>query len=314
MRPISVIGGPSSAGAYAPGQEQAPRALREAGLITQLTGRGVRVRDRGDLPVQRWTPDPTSPLARNVDRVVANITGVGELVRSALADGELALVLGGDCTTGLGTIQAMGEQGVDHGVIYLDLHADMNVPDSVSDGALDWMGLAHALDVPGCVPAVSASCSLAPEQVVLLGFAEGHATDFERRYVAELGLAVITREELAFAPAGAARRALAAAGDLTALAVHFDVDLIDFNDAPLSEHTGANQGVTFAQALATLDALVTDPRVTALTVTEVNPLHGAADGSTLARLSTALADTCAHWASAAATGARIPPSATTGPS
>jgi hypothetical protein len=57
--------------------------------------------------------------------------------------------------------------------------------------------------------------------------------------------------------------------------------------------------VTFAQALATLEALVTDPRVTALTVTEVNLLHGAADGSTIARLSTALADTCAHWASVA---------------
>jgi arginase len=299
MRSIAVIGAPSSAGAYAPGQEQAPRALREAGLITALTERGVGVRDRGDLPLQRWTPDASSPLARNVDRVVANIARVDELVGSALADGDLALVLGGDCTTGLGTIRALGGQGDGHGVIYLDLHADMNVPESVGDGALDWMGLGHALGLPGCVPAVAAACSLAPGQVALLGFAERHATDFERRYIAELGLAVITRDELALDPAAAARRSLAAVGDLAAIAVHFDVDLIDFNDAPLSEHTGANQGVTFAQALATLEALVTDPRVTALTVTEVNPLHGAADGSTIARLSTALVDTCAQWASVA---------------
>jgi arginase len=300
MGSISVIGAPSSAGAYAPGQEQAPRALREAGLISGLTERGVAVRDRGDLPLQRWTPDASSPLARNVDRVVANIARVDELVRSALADGDLALVLGGDCTTGLGTIRALGGQADDdHGVIYLDLHADMNVPESVSDGALDWMGLGHALDLPGCVPAVAAACSLSPGQIALLGFAERHATEFERRYIAELGLAVTTNDELAVDPAAAARRSLAAVGDLPAIAVHFDVDLIDFNDEPLSEHTGANQGVTFAQALAALEALVTDPRVTALTVTEINPLHGAADGSTIARLSTALADACAQWASAA---------------
>jgi arginase len=105
MRSISVVGAPSSAGAYAPGQEQAPRALREAGLITGLTERGVGVQDRGDLPLQRWTPDASSPLARNIDRVVANIARVDELVRSALADGDLALVLGGDCTTRLGTIR-----------------------------------------------------------------------------------------------------------------------------------------------------------------------------------------------------------------
>jgi arginase len=30
---LAVIGAPSSSGAYAPGQEKAPAALREAGLI-----------------------------------------------------------------------------------------------------------------------------------------------------------------------------------------------------------------------------------------------------------------------------------------
>jgi arginase len=33
MRSVAVIGVPTSAGAFAPGQEQAPAALREAGLI-----------------------------------------------------------------------------------------------------------------------------------------------------------------------------------------------------------------------------------------------------------------------------------------
>ena len=35
-RPLGLIGVPTSAGAFAPGQEQAPRALRDAGLVESL--------------------------------------------------------------------------------------------------------------------------------------------------------------------------------------------------------------------------------------------------------------------------------------
>ena len=36
-RPLGVLGVPTSAGAFAPGQERAPRALREAGLAMIFT-------------------------------------------------------------------------------------------------------------------------------------------------------------------------------------------------------------------------------------------------------------------------------------
>ena len=35
--------------------------------------------------------------------------------------------------------------------LYLDRHYDLNTPESTTDGALDWMGLAHALALPGCL-------------------------------------------------------------------------------------------------------------------------------------------------------------------
>ena len=38
---IGLIGVPSSMGAFAPGQERAPQALREAGLVHRLTQAGV---------------------------------------------------------------------------------------------------------------------------------------------------------------------------------------------------------------------------------------------------------------------------------
>jgi arginase len=73
-----------------------------------------------------------------------------------------------------------------------------------------------------------------------------------------------------------------------AVAVHFDVDLIDFTDAPLSENTGRNEGTTLDAAMSALAALVADDRTIAVTVTELNPLHGAEDGSTLRRFADGL--------------------------
>ena len=151
-RSIAIIGAPSSAGAYAPGQERAPAALREAGLLGALGRQGREIKDRGDLPAFRWCVDLDSPRARNPGAVVAMIEGVRDEATIALAEGSAVLVLGGDCTTGLGSIAALSAIDEDAGVVYLDLHADMNVPSSVADGALDWMGLGHAFDLPGALP------------------------------------------------------------------------------------------------------------------------------------------------------------------
>src|SRR5688500_8220933 len=103
-RGISIIGAPSSAGAYAPGQEKAPAAFRRHGLSEALTRRGFAVRDRGDTPEFRWRPDPTRPKAMNLEAVAATARSVAGMVEQALAEGDAALVLGGDCTVELGTI------------------------------------------------------------------------------------------------------------------------------------------------------------------------------------------------------------------
>ena len=292
-RSIAIIGAPSSAGAYAPGQERAPAALREAGLLGALERQGREIKDRGDLPAFRWCVDLDSPRARNPGAVVAMIEGVRDEATIALAEGSAVLVLGGDCTTGLGSIAALSAIDEDAGVVYLDLHADMNVPSSVAEGALDWMGLGHAFDLPGALPELAAACSLTGEVVVLCGYSEAHATEFERAHVARLRMSTVSDKDVAADPVAAAQRALAAVGERRSLAVHFDVDLVDFGQVPLSEHTGANQGIGFAQALVAFGELLKDPRVQIVTVTEHNPLHGASDGSDTQRLVDALAAACA---------------------
>ena len=178
-RALGVIGVPSSAGAYAPGQEQAPRALREAGLLAGLEAAGIAVVDHGDAPVWRWRPDREQPYAQNPAAVVACAAETAERVRIALAAGELALVLGGDCTVGVGTVAGHLPESGRVGLVYLDMHGDLNTPDSVPDGALDWMGVAHMLGEPGATPELRDFGPRTPllddDQIVLLAHDRGTA-------------------------------------------------------------------------------------------------------------------------------------------
>ena len=67
MRTLGLIGAPSSAGAYAPGQEKAPETFRRHGLVAALSHAGRQVSDRGDIAAFRWRPDPARPKAMNLD-------------------------------------------------------------------------------------------------------------------------------------------------------------------------------------------------------------------------------------------------------
>jgi arginase len=286
-RDIAVIGAPTSLGAFAPGQEQAPRALREAGLVERLGAV-----DLGDTPVRRWRPDRESRRAQNAAGVVEAAREVAEKVEAAVRDDRLALVLGGDCTVELGVVSGVLRAGVERfGLLYFDMHPDLNTPETVVTGTLDWMGPAHMLDLPGTHPDVAGIGPrrplLAPADLVLFAYAPDQTKPGEQQAIEQHRIAAIPLAEVMADPRAAAARALARLPERFLL--HFDVDTIDFVDVPLSENTGHNIGMPFETARAALAALAADDRLVALTVTEHNPAHGAEDGSTSAALATALA-------------------------
>jgi arginase len=286
VKTIGLVGVPSSMGAFAPGQEKAPRALRSAGLIEELDRAGAEVVDYGDLAVRRWYPDRDHPTAQHVPSVAEVVRETARTVERIVANGQRALVLGGDCTIELGTLAGFLSAVSDIGLIYLDLHPDLNIPASVPDGALDWMGLAHLIGVEGAVNELVHSGPSAPmleaDRVVLLGYGPSETTEFEREVIGRRGIRAIPVDEVAMAPEAAAAAALAAIPDaVDRVLVHFDVDVVDFTDLPLSEERVRNRGLTFEQATRALGVLVGDERFAALTICELNPDHGAEDGSTL---------------------------------
>jgi arginase len=291
---VAIIGVPTSAGAFAPGQEQAPAALRAAGLIDALEREGVEVNDRGDRDVWRWRPDRENPRAQNARRVVEFVEDTSRRVSESVEADEIPLVLGGDCTVGIGTVAAHAAADARVGLAYFDAHADLNVPSSVHEGALDWMGMAHMLGEQGAIPelveAGSRSAMLEGERALLFAWDRDQSTEFERNAIERHGCQVMAAGEVAADPEGAAARALAAIEDrCDRLLVHFDVDVIDFTDTPLSENWGRNQGIPYEAAIRALAVFLASPSLAALTVTELNPDHVEEGARTLERFVSDLA-------------------------
>ena len=296
MKRLSVIGVPSSAGSYAAGQDQAPAALRDAGLIRALNDAGIVVRDHGDLPEQIWRPDRKRPFAQNAGQVTACLKELADRLGPLLADGDTVLVLGGNCTIALAVMAGLQRLNAGPaGLLYVDRHFDLNTPESTTDGALDWMGLAHAFALSGTVDALSEAFGnrplLKPAQVAWLGIDASWATAWEREQVDRLGLHVGTSAELAADPQGSAITSL---GVLPPgpLAVHIDVDVLDFTDAPLAESTdGRNSGPTLVQLAQALLPAAGDPRLRALSIGELNPTRAAGDPDAIPRFIGVLAAT-----------------------
>lgn len=293
---LAIIGAPSSAGAYAPGQEKAPAALRAAGLPAYLAARGITVDDHGDVPGFRWRADRVNPRAMNVNAASTVAKATAERVACALAADAAVLILGGDCTVELGTVAGALRETQSIGVVYIDLDTDLNTPHSTQDGALDWMGVAHMLNVKGTVPELASLGPrvpmLRPEQVLF--FANDNVEPFERQIIDELGIAEVRLADVAADPSSAAEAVVSGwARQFERLLVHLDVDVLDYVDMPLAENNRRNVGLRFDQLMASLRPLLCAPNWTALTVCELNPDHGEIDGSTLRTFAGALADALA---------------------
>ena len=295
--PLALLGAASGAGACGVGQDRAPAALRAAGLVGLLDEVGFEVADLGDSPVVPWRPDRARPRAQNLDAVIEVVRTTATRVAGALREREqTVLVLGGDCTVGIGTIAGIRAALGDVAVAYFDLHSDLNTPASATDGALDWMALGHMLAIEGAEPGLVAAAGrippLAPEQVVLFAHSLSHSTRFERGEIERRRLTRLPLEEVQRDPEGAAHEALellAARSDR--YAIHLDVDVVDFTDAPLSEHPSRNAGLKLTEMLRALEVLASAPGIVAMTLTELNPHNAAADEGLLERFVASFAET-----------------------
>jgi arginase len=281
---IGLLGVPSSAGAHWPGQEKAPRALREAGLVERLREAGLPVRDHGDLPRTRFRPDP-GHHPQSLEAVLGVARGVAGRVEEILRGSQVPLVVGGDCTIELGVISGFLRAGEDPALLYLDGGVDLYTPATNPTGILDSMGVAHMVAEPGAAEELAGIGPRYPlledARILLFGY-EPNPPE----------MPVLRRRSMPRYPAEAVRgRPAEAAAEAAALledrgdrfVVHFDVDVIDFVDFPVADVPQHNAGLKFEEAVACLDVFAASRAFGGLVITEFNPDHADESGELAAR-------------------------------
>ena len=274
--PVSLIGVPTDIGAGHRGASLGPEALRIAGLAQALAGRGVDVRDCGNLagPANPWLP-PVDGY-RHLAQVVEWNTALMEASLGELRDGRMPVVLGGDHCLGIGSIAAVARHCRDTGkqlrVLWLDAHADFNT------SAITPSGNVHGMPV-ACL------CGLGPDALTQLGgpapqmhphqfrqigirsvdpeekrLVKQHGVDiYDMRYIDEIGMKRVMEQALAGVDAD------------THLHVSFDVDFLDPGIAP-GVGTTVPGGPNYREAQLVMEMIADSGRMGSLDIVELNPV------------------------------------------
>jgi arginase len=283
-RRIGLLGVPLSAGAHWPGQEKAPRALREAGLVERLREAGLQVDDHGDLPRTRFRPDQ-GRHPQNLEAVAGVVGSVADRVEGAVRAGHVPLVVGGDCTIELGVLSGFIRAGEDPALLYFDGGVDLFTPATNPTGILDSMGVAHMVAEPGANEALARIGPRYPlmqdARIILFGYEPNppEIPVLERRSMPRYPAEVVRGR-----PGEVAAEAVALLeGRADRFVVHFDVDVIDFVDFPVADVPQHNAGLKFDEALASLEVFAASPAFGGLVITEFNPDHADENGELTAR-------------------------------
>jgi arginase len=283
--PVRIIGCPMDLGAGRRGVDMGPSALRIAGVGRMLANLGYTVHDWGDIAVRPAEAHPPQDAhLKFLPEIAATCRTLCEVVRRAVDDGELPLVLGGDHSMAIGTLaglaSALRPQGTELGVLWVDAHADINTPGSSPSGNIHGMPLAVALGqgAPELTGIGGAGAKLSPERLVYIGLRSVDAG--ERDLIRELGIRAYTMTDIdRQGIAGVAQEALdwllPRCGHLH---VSFDLDSLDPAVAP-GVGTPVPGGLSYREAHYLMESLAETGRLASLEVAEVNPILDARNTS-----------------------------------
>ncbi len=294
MKKVCIVGVPSSAGARRTGQERAPQSFRRAGFIERLHSAGLEVIDLGDLSEVPFRPDQQHPKAQNLQLVVDVANCVANQVEGAVRDNALPIVIGGDCTITLGVVAGLISHAPNLGLMYFDGDLDLNTPDTTPSGIFDGMVMAHmtgkGLDTLARVgPRYPL---MAEEDIVLFGYnTEAGAIDAaEIEVLQQCQMLKYPVSKIRGKAKESAREALSQLENkVDSILVHFDVDVIDFEDFPAGD-VPHYHGLSFDEAMSALDVFVNSRKLAGMVITEFNTDRDV-DGALAHRLVDAVAKT-----------------------
>jgi arginase len=271
--PVAVIGAGLDLGAGRRGVDMGPSAIRYAGLDERITELGRRCEDWGDVvtAVAEATAVGDERM-RYLAEIKTTCERIAGLVATAVDDGFVPLVLGGDHSIALGSLGGMARARGPGGVLWLDAHGDLNRPETSPSGNVHGMPLAAALGLAGPefesdqypLPAVE------PSRVALVGVRS--LDPGERALLSELDASVFTMSDLdRMGVEAAMREALEHVAGDGFVHLSLDMDVLDPEVAP-GVGTPVRGGLSYREAHLAMELVAESGALDSLEVVEVNPI------------------------------------------
>jgi arginase len=185
-------------------------------------------------------------------------------------------LVGGDHGQGLGTVHGMLHHHPDLIVVWIDAHADANVPSASPTGNMHGMPLAWLLGAKEGAP-WWLQRTLSAQRLLYIGTRS--IDPYERMLIEELDITVITPEE-ARGPQfeNILRRELRRMDPKGKAPVHISFD-VDALDSGLINSTGTRveNGMSFQEVETAFEIIAQEQRVVSAEVVEINPDLGTAE-------------------------------------
>ncbi|KAM6960897.1 arginase-2, mitochondrial [Aplochiton taeniatus] len=278
---VAVLGAPFSKGQKRRGVEHGPKAIRDAGLLERLSHLDCPVHDFGDLNFHHFEKDDPYmhvPFPRTVGRANQILSNA---VSGAVGAGHTCVMLGGDHSLAIGSVEGHARQCPDLCLIWVDAHADVNTPMTSPSGNLHGQSVAFLLKeledkMPNDIPGFSwAKPFLASRDLVYIGLRDVDPGEhlilknlgiqyFTMRDIDRIGIQRVMEETLDHLLSRKPRP----------IHLSFDIDAFDPSLAPATG-TPVNGGLTYREGIYITEEIHNTGLLSAMDLVEVNPVLGA---------------------------------------
>lgn len=271
MTEFLIIDAPSVLGLSPTGVEEAPEALKNAGLIESLNAsyRGIII-------------PPKYNAARDTDTLLLNPHSIRKFsihlaarVTQAIHNKQFPVVLGGDCSILIGCMLALKRAGR-YGLFFIDGHADFYQPEAEPKGEAASMELAI---ISGRGPEILTNIeSLKPfvqdEDIIAFGIRDSEeqrqygSQDVHKSLIHVYELQQIRAMGIEKASEQAA--AILESYQLDGFWIHLDADVLDSKIMPAVDYQLPG-GLQWEELITVLKLLMSSGKAAGITITIFNP-------------------------------------------
>ena len=215
---------------------------------------------------------------------------LADLVESKLKLGRFPLILGGDHSIGIGSLAGILRARPETGVIWVDAHADLNIPLASESGNMHGMPLGLMMKelipdrsiIPGLEWLEEGSIPhLAPDSLVYVGLRD--IDKAERNFIRQLGIKTFTMYDIDHLGIGRvmdlALEHLLKKNPDRPLHLSYDIDAVDPLHAPATG-TAVRGGLTWREAHFVAEHVVKSGSLASAEIVEVNTTLSDGQGAT----------------------------------